>query len=202
MISNNKRYILTTILLIGFFTFGCATDGAVDRRNVETTISIQHGTVKDIEQVELKSEAAKGAIIGGTIGLLAVSGSTAEHVGGAIGGAVAGALITRAFEGSNKANAYTVRLNNGSEVKVITDDKYIEAGDCVAVETGKTTNIRRVSQVLCKPSKPHQAVDAELHEKHQEEAWECHEAKKQLLKAKTEDEIDALLRKVKVLCEQ
>ena len=69
MISNNKRFILTTILLIGFFTFGCATNGAVDRQNVKTTISIQHGTVRDIEQVNLKSEAATGAIIGGTIGL-------------------------------------------------------------------------------------------------------------------------------------
>jgi len=187
-------------LALIFLLTACATNGKVDRQNVDTTIQINHGIVENVQQVELKSEAAKGAVLGGIVGLVAVHGSTAQNVGGAIGGALAGALLTRALEGSNKANAYTVLLNKGSEVKVVTESKHIEIGDCVAIESGKTTNIRRVSAILCEPSKPH-PVDKELESVHYREAQECHEAKKQLLQAETEADISALERKVRALCE-
>ena len=68
------------------------------------------------------------------------------------------------------------------------------------MESGKTTNLRRVSTALCEPSDPH-PVDDELQVKHLQEASECHDAKENLLQAESDRDIDAAVRKVKVLCD-
>jgi hypothetical protein len=144
---------------------------------------------------------ARNSTIGGLAGLAARRhGSTNQQIGGAVAGALIAGLVTKATEGSNQANAYTVQLNNGSFRKIITENSYIRIGDCVAVETGKTSNIRDVSRALCEPAAGH-PVDREIHAHRQEEASECHDAKKQLLDATTGKEVDAIARKVKVLCE-
>ncbi|MBW2243296.1 MAG: hypothetical protein JRH01_15015 [Deltaproteobacteria bacterium] len=44
---------------------------------------------------------------------------------------------------------YIVRLGSGRDVRVIADPGEIRQGDCVAIEQGRSANIRRVSSAYC-----------------------------------------------------
>ena len=159
------------------------------------TISVQYGRVVGIEQVQLESEAASNAVLGGIIGALAAG--RGNRLAGAAVGAVAGGAITAAAEGSNQAVAYTVRLANGSTVKVVTEQAHVAEGDCVSFEQGQHTNIRRVSKTMC-GDEPHHP---DVHEAHADDAARCHAAKEELLAAETRAEIDNAVRKVQALCD-
>ena len=122
-------------------------------------------------------------------------------LGAAVAGAIIGALVQKAAEGSNMADKYTVRLNDGRTVAIITEHHDIQAGDCVSVEQGKHANIRRVSPVMCQD---HQAVSTnqQIHGANVAEAEECHAAKQELLAAETEQEAEVAYRKMRAFCEQ
>lgn len=192
--------VLCTAAVLG--TVGCASGpNTVSRSARDTSIEISYGRVAEISEVEVESNAVAGAIIGGLVGLLATSRrSTTSQVLGTAGGAAIGGLGTRAVEGSNRANAYTIRRLDGSQVKVITEPTGMRVGDCVAVEAGKTTNLRRVSEMLCETRSSH-PVEAEIDGLQMSEATECEEAKQALLAAETDAEIEGALRRARVLCE-
>ena len=59
------------------------------------------------------------------------------------------ALITKIKEGSNDAESYTIEKRPGEFVKVIIDNKDLAVGDCVAIEEGSTTNLRKVADDMC-----------------------------------------------------
>ena len=183
-------------ILIGVGLTACSNQG-VSRSDMNQSISVRYGTVVNVEQVALKSEAVKGAVVGGLFG--AVIGHDA--LASAAIGAAAGGLLTRAAEGSNKANAYTVDMTDGAETKVVTESDNIRLGDCVAIEQGSTANIRLASTVHCEhaghPALDHPAVAA----KEQQEAGACHDAKQMALEAVTDEEIDLAVKKVRALCE-
>jgi len=84
-------------------------------------------------------------------------------------------------------------------VQVVSDQREIRTGDCVAVEkTGDTANIRRVSAGYCSAvNKP--AVTAVTGEAHQD-AEVCATAKQQLVDAKTAQDADLAARKMTLLC--
>jgi len=183
-------------ILIGVGLTACSNQG-VSRSDMNQSISVRYGMVVNVEQVELKSEAVKGAVVGGLFG--AVIGHDA--LASAAIGAAAGGLLTRAAEGSNKANAYTVDMTDGAETKVVTESDNIRMGDCVAIEQGSSANIRLASSVHCEhaghPALDHPAVAA----KEQQEAGACHDAKQLALDAITDEEIDLAVKKVRALCE-
>ena len=181
---------------------GCAS-GDIDRSDVKTTIEIRYAVVTDVQTVKLHSDVGKNAAIGGILGLAAGAISGGDWEGAAVGAAAGSALTaitTKISEGKGTATSYTLKRRDGSEFKVVTEDKHLQDGDCVAVEMGRTTNLRRVSQDMCGPTLRH-PVENELATKHQTEAIECHEAKQQLLKAETESELEAATKKVRVLCQ-
>ena len=181
---------------------GCSTPGAVSRSNMNTTISVQHGVVTEVNRVDVESHATRNALLGGLAGLALTSRrSRSSQVAGAAGGALLSGLITKSTEDSKLVNAYTVQLNNGNFVQVVTEQTATRVGDCVAVETGATSNIRRVSEVLCQPAAQPHPVHADIRAESQDEALDCHEAKQQLLNATTETDINAMARKVRVLCD-
>jgi len=184
------------------FAAGCATgDTARVDRNVP--IQISYGTVTKVETEQLKSDVGKNTAVGGLLGLAlgaAVGGDASGAAVGAAAGAALSGLTTRIEEGSSKAFGYTVRYQSGSEIKVVTDDEHLVVGDCVAVEMGRTTNVRRVAQSMCGTPMNH-PVEQELRDRHASMADECHEAKLQLLAADTDSEVDAATKKVKVLCQ-
>lgn len=161
---------------------------------------ITTGLVENVQRVQLDSEAGKGALVGGALGLLSAGGkSSSKKARNTIIGAGAGGAMTSLAQGSREGMAYTVRTGTGSTIRVITDQTEIRIGDCVIVEeTGSTANVRRVTPTMCE-SASEKAV-AELQDSFQQEATECENAKHQLVNAKTADELDLAKRKMEILC--
>jgi uncharacterized protein YcfJ len=161
---------------------------------------IQHGVVVKAERVDLTdSKTTQGALVGGTIGLVASSGKSGKtkRRNTALS-ALAGGAIGSARSTTQMGMMYTVEIAGGA-VKVVTDQTEIHMGDCVVVEeTGQGTNLRRVNAEVCNPAA--QDVVAELAGEFQEEAAECASARAELAAAKTDAEFDRALMKVDILC--
>lgn len=179
---------------------GCATEG-VNRADVNTEIDIRYATVTGVEPVTLQSNAGKSAAVGGLWGLVAGSGGDRySMLGGAAAGAALGGLTTKIMEGSDKAYQYSLRLTDGSATQVIIDDGKIPIDACVAVERGRTVNLRQVSSAQCGPALNH-PVEQELDAAQHQEAAQCEAAKTEVLKADTQAQLDAAIKKMRVLCE-
>jgi hypothetical protein len=161
---------------------------------------VHFGLVVGLERVNLKDNSAiKGALVGGTIAAVSSSGKSGKKrrrntvVGAVVGGAAAKSPPQTGM-------LYTVEVEGGL-IQVVTDQTEIHMGDCVAVEeSGGGANIRRVSPEVCDPAARETVV--ELEEKFQEEAEECAAAKRELLEAETDEQIERALRKIKILCDE
>ena len=160
--------------------------------------TIQFGTVSHVEEVRLQSDAAAGALVGGTIGLVASGGSrTAPR--NAILGAAVGAAATSAAQGNRTGIAYTVAMLDGSTVRIISDQSEIRVGDCVAIErVGETNNIRRESSAFC--VRENQPAVAAVRQETEAAAARCEAAKEELVAASTPEAVDTASRKVSLLC--
>ena len=165
------------------------------------SIQIQYGVVVASKYVQEKSNAGKGALIGGAIGLYSGRGkSTSKKVGRTATGAVVGGATASAAQGSRDAREYQVQTATGAIV-IISDQTEIQVDDCVIVENpgGKNANIRRVASTYCDPASAD--VVAELQDEMLEEAQECVAAKNELSAAATDDAVDRALRKISILCD-
>lgn len=188
-----ERYFLALVALL------IALPAAAQRAG--QSISIQYGIVTGAQQVDLKSGAVPGgALVGGTLGVISGSGkSSKKKARNAIIGGAAGAAIAGAAQGSSAGMLYAVALSGGGEVQVITDQREVRPGDCVAVErAGDTSNIRRVSMSYCEAE--NRAAVAAVESEAREEAVECQTAKQQLVDATTNEEADLAMRKISLLC--
>lgn len=178
---------------------GCTSSG-VHRADVEQAIHISYATVIDVEDVKIKSEAGKSAGLGGLWGLsIGASGDRGDIVGGLVAGALLLGLTTKIAEGSNEAKGYTVEYSDGDRVKIVTEDKQVARGDCVAVESGRTVNVRRVAASLCSTE-----VEADYEQPSQAsfvESPACVEAKRELMKVDDAEQMNIYLDKVRELCD-
>lgn len=193
MVKNIFKVMIIWLPLIGFST-------SADASRKGASVTIRHGIVENTEQVKFNSRAAGGALVGGIIGYnWRSSGSSSKRRRNAVIGAAAGAAARSAAEGDLTGTQYTVKANDGSYIKIVTDQTEIRKGDCVAVEqSGDTGNIRRVDKSLC--SKDAKKVEQAVAEESQEEAAECLAAKQEMLDANTDDQINLAMQKIKVLC--
>ena len=166
-----------------------------------TTNHTTVGIVERSEDVTLDSNAGKGALVGGTLGLLSAGGkSSSTKARNAILGAGAGGAIAGASQGDRSARRYTVRTGTGSTISIVSDQKEIRVGDCVVVEEVKdTANVRRVAASMCEPASA--PAVAQIQPQLQNDATECATAKQQLVEAGTSEQIDIAIRKVKILCD-
>lgn len=99
------------------------------------SIQIQYGVVVASKYVQEKSNAGKGALVGGAIGLYAGKGkSSGTKFRRATAGAVIGGAATSAVQGSREAREYQVRTASGVTV-IISDQTQIAVDDCVIIET-------------------------------------------------------------------
>ncbi len=197
-VSGRSRFFILAFL--SMLIFGCAS-GGTSRENMNRRISISYATVVSVEQVKLNSEAGKAAAIGGLWGLLGnIGGDRQEMLGGAVLSAALLGGTAKIAEGANEAFAYILRGKNKKEFKILTEQGGILADDCVAVESGAHTNLRRVSAVYCQAASENLSIESSLLQKIAEDASECYRAKEQLLDA-TGEEFDAIVRKVKALCD-
>lgn len=178
---------------------GCTSSG-VNRADVDQAIDISYATVVDVEDVKIKSEAGKSAGLGGLWGLsIGAHGDTGDIVGGLVAGAVLLGLTTKIAEGSSEAKGYTVEYTDGERIKIVTTEKSIARGDCVAVESGRSVNVRRVEPSLCGPIR-NVEVDTSIGYSFAEPV-DCQEAKKQLMQVNDAKEMDIALEKVRERCE-
>jgi hypothetical protein len=184
--------LLTWILLLA--TVGCETQ----QFRTGQSATVQFGTVSLVEQVQLQSDAGAGALIGGTIGLItgAAGGNAPRN---AIIGAAAGGVGTALAQGNRTGFAYTVAMIDGSMVRIISDQSEIRVGDCVAIErVGQTNNIRREASAFCARGNE-QALDS-VRGDAQTAAQRCEDAKEELVRARTPEEVDIATRKASLLC--
>jgi hypothetical protein len=165
------------------------------------SMQIQYGYVVASRYVQEKSNAGKGALIGGAIGLYAGKGkSSGTKFRRTAAGAVVGGATASAIQGSRDAREYQVRTASGVIV-IISDQTEINVDDCVVVETPSkgNANIRRVANTYCDPASAE--VVAELQDEMLEEAEECMMAKRELATADTDEAVDRALRKISILCD-
>lgn len=190
------------------FSFGlvlalaaCASEG-VDRADVNTPINISYAVVLAEEAVTIKSDVGKSAASGGVLGLVlgaVIGGDVAGAAVGAASGAAVSAATTKIQEGSSDAVSYTLQRADRSVFKVVVPEDGLDPGECVAVESGRTTTLRRVEKNLC-PQLLDQATQ-------QGKAGvtgagtDCEVARQQLLDAVSDSEINAATKKINVLCE-
>ena len=187
--------------------FGCAgTDPMTGSMPGETTeyssnvvMSVQYGTVENVQQVAQAPDNGAGALVGGALGLLAtVTHSGASQVAGAVAGAGLGALVAKETVGT--AEKYTVRLVSNSTIDIVTEDQNIQLGDCVAVEQGRHANIRRVSSVMCTTKHTDPAFEP-INAAAVKASSDCQQAKQDLLKASTMEQTDIGYKKMRAFCE-
>lgn len=165
------------------------------------SVTIQYGLVTGARQVDLKSGAVPGgALVGGALGLASASGkSSGKKARNAIIGGMAGAAIAGAAQGSQQGMLYEVDVGPTGVVQIVTDQREIRPGDCVAIEkSGDTANIRRMSMAYC--DRANEAAVKSVEPEAQREAEECAAAKQQLVDASTVEEADLAARKISLLC--
>jgi outer membrane lipoprotein SlyB len=191
--SNTGHFVMCGI---GFtMIVGCALGLS---QPIGQSTTVQFGIVRAADPVTLDSTAGQGALIGGTLGL-AFGGSDSRAVNAIRGGTLGGAKRA-ASEGDRSGMSYTVEMPGGSSTRVVTDQREIRVGDCVAVEqVGDTANIRRMAPGYCDPANGQalKSVDATV----KSEAMECQKAKQELAKATTDEMADLATRKIKLLCD-
>jgi outer membrane lipoprotein SlyB len=176
-----------------------AAVGSGEAQRVGQGSTIRFGTVRNVQQVQLQSDAATGALVGGTIGLVASPRGGSRAARNAILGAAAGGAVTAAAQGNRTGFSYTVELNDGSMVRIVSDQREIRPGDCVAIEqVGQTANIRRQPSAFCAREYA-QAVQA-VSQDTQAAAAHCEAAKEELVMAATPEAVDLASRKIDLLC--
>jgi len=192
-----KNKVILNFLILMFLSSWVVTSHAAKKG---ANVTIRHGVVESSKQVEFQSSAAGGALVGGIIGYnLNTNKSSSKQRRRTAAGAAAGGAARRSAEGDLTGMEYTVKVSDGSVVKVVTDQTQIQKGDCVAVEqAGDNANIRRVDGTLCEQGA--EQVIEQVEDEIIEEAQECLDAKQQMLSAETEEQMDLAMRKVKILC--
>lgn len=199
-----KEFRQVALISAAVIVAGCASYGGTGSSQ-GSMISVQYGVVQQIERTELNASTGKGAALGGLLGLAVAAGtggSTGQQVAGAAAGALVGGLVQNERKANNKAEQYTILLNSGQTVAIVTEHHDIQRGDCVSVEQGKHANLRRVSAVMCNSvaSTSHPAYSS-LHQQNVDEAAECEQAKQEVLDAKSEQEVSVAHQKMRALCE-
>jgi hypothetical protein len=178
---------------------GCASTDPMTGSTRNEIISVQYGTVENIQQVAMAPAYGAGSLIGGALGLLAASGrSGASQVGVAAVGAGLGAIVAKETAGTGEK--FTVRLVNNNTIDIVTENQSIVLGDCVSIEQGQHANIRRVSSVMCTTPASHPAYPA-MNAANVKESQECQDVKRELLNAKTEMETSIAYKKMQAFCE-
>ena len=191
--------LLATILVVGFVA--PASGQRAQRQGATSTIRV--GEVDAQERVDLKDNSvAKGALLGGVIGLAAGSGKGGKKrrqrtaIGAGLGG------LAGAAKKNPTGMRYSVRTADSTIIQIVTDQTQIRLGDCVSVEeSGGKANIRRISDTACQPESASVMNDPAIREEFQEEAAECAAAKEELLSAETDASVDRAMRKISILCD-
>jgi outer membrane lipoprotein SlyB len=158
-------------------------------QQADQSVTLQYGTVESVGVVHNDGRRAGGAAVGGIAG--AAIADDHRGLGMIAGGRIGGTVQKHHTE--KTLNQYTVRLMTGPTMVVNSDQNDLIVGDCVVVEQGQYTNVRRVSSINC--------YQAQQPDHHVEAANNCQKAKDELNNANTDDEIEQAVIKIWTLCE-
>ena len=186
--------------LLAAFLVASVTEPAKAQRAGQS-VSVQYGVVTGTREVDLSSNAAPtGAVVGGTIGLVTASGkSGSKKARNTLIGTATGAAIGGASRGPRRGILYSVQMGTSGMIQVVSDQREIRLGDCVAVEQAReTANIRRVAAAYCDAA--NKSAVQSVAESSKREAEECQQAKQQLVEADTAEAIELAARKIELLC--
>ncbi len=186
-------------MLVGI-AFPAFSQGA-KRAGASATIRV--GEVVSVRQVKLKDDSvAKGALLGGVVGLATTSGKGSKSTRKRVGVGLAAGALAGAAKPNPTGMQYGVRTGDGTTIHVVSDQREIRMGDCVAVEeSGGLANIRRMPQSACQPASQALLQDPAIKQEMQEEAAECLAAKEQVLAAETETEVNVAVAKMSIFCD-
>ena len=179
----------------------CLLSSTAVAQRAGQSVSIQYGVVTSVRQVDLKSNAVPGgALIGGALGLASASGkSSGRKARNSLIGAIAGGVIANTSRGDTRGMLYDVQMVSQGQVQIVSDQREIRIGDCVAVEQADgTSNIRRVSVAYCEPDNA--AAVTSVEGESRREAESCRLAKQELVDAATAQAVDLAARKIELLC--
>jgi len=212
-VSPMHRFAVALLLVVAPVAHAQSTVSRVEKN---TTIRITYGKVVALEAAKIESGAGSGAALGALIGAATTDkkASGGQKLGNAAIGAGVGAGLVHLLEGSHKAVAITVMRKDGTALKVIQSKADgLAVGDCVAVEEGVKSSIARVSRTFCGEVDPPAAPKADsskvaavrdsaaVDSTAKAAPTPCDLAKQLLLAAKTKEEVELALAKVKALCE-
>ena len=155
------------------------------------SVTIQYGTVEHVQTISKDTKHAGGALAGGVIGALV---GPRRHRGIRV---LAGAGIGAAVQGSATSGTqqqYTVSLISGGTTIINTEQQDIRTGDCVSIEQGSYSNIRRCSSVHCE-------TKTQIPQHHKSISIDCEKAKHELTNAETDEATTMAAKKVRILCE-
>jgi outer membrane lipoprotein SlyB len=190
----NKTFFMTALLSVSLFAAGSAQASRI--------MSVSYGTITGINQQarDTSRGTTGGALLGGVAGLATGRGRSRSNqalrtLGGAAVGSAAGRTMARGTE-----MVYTVNLLSGGTVRVVMDSGNFHRGDCVTVEQGGgvSANMRRVSGEFCSNNA---AVPQQYIAEQQREADQCAQAKRRLLDATTEEEVNTAAMVMNILCQ-
>jgi outer membrane lipoprotein SlyB len=181
---------------------GCAGGDSISPSSLNQSINISYGRIEQVTPVTVSpTGTVAGSVIGGLLGLALTAGhSGGSMLLGAAGGALAGGFIGDKAQGSRQAERFLIRQTNGGTVDVTTEQRDLEVGDCVAIEQGSHTNLRRVDSVMCEPAS-RVAFEPAIATEAQHDAGLCRDAREELLRAQTDPEVQAGIARVKALCQ-
>jgi outer membrane lipoprotein SlyB len=180
---------------------GCAGNDMVSPSSLNEGIAISYGTVESVTPVQVSPTGeVAGSVMGGLLGLALTAGhSGGSMLLGAAGGALAGGLLGHTMQGSDRADQFLIRRVDGSTLEVTTEQRDLEVGDCVAIEQGRHTSLRRTAEQYCQPGRG-VAADSRVALEAQHDAQVCHEAKEELVQAQGDAAIKAGAARVQALC--
>jgi outer membrane lipoprotein SlyB len=182
-----KSTLLCCLFFLSLYGSLCFAESA------GTAAVIKYGIVQGAETVKKDASHAGGAVVGGLAAMVFARGRHKPIKVAA--SAAAGAAIQGAAT-SGTLQQYLVKLLDGNEIRVSTEQTDIRTGDCVAVERGQHVNLRRVGTVHCEldytPKPPAY---------HQSSANNCQMAKDELSKAEKDEAVNVAVTKVRVLCD-
>jgi outer membrane lipoprotein SlyB len=188
-------------ILAGALALASCADGGISPSALNEGIGISYGTIESVTPVKVSPTGeVAGSVAGGLLGLALTAGhSGGSMLLGAAGGALAGGLLGHVMQGSDSANQFVIRRTDGSTLEVATEQRDLEVGDCVAIEQGRHTNLRRVAPQYCEPGSGLPA-DGMVALEAQHDAQVCSEAKQELLAAQGQQAIAAAIARARALC--
>jgi outer membrane lipoprotein SlyB len=159
----------------------------------ETAVTINYGTVTAASTIKEESKHAGGALAGGLLGAV-IGPSRHRGLRIAASAAAGAAILGSATDGT--AQQYTIKLVTGGQELISTEQDDIRVNDCVAVEQGEHTNLRRVGSAFCDGTH-----DGDPPKHQQDAAGTCDAAKDELAAADSDDDVNIAVKKVRVLCD-